>query len=827
MRRGRLLERIRKINSGYLPRRPALTLAILFIFGIAIGPALPIHLYWWIIAAAFGCGLSVVFKGHATVSSGFLAVAVIFAGVVSIQLDRHTFSDRQIANFTSDASRLARLRMEIITPPRTIQGQWHLTGQIALAKVIAAKCWSGWQPANGTITLHLYHGEVLRNGQRIEALGWLSRPLPADNPGEFDWLSYYRHQRILANFQITDANCLTVLSNSGSSQLWSLREHARDLLVRGFDDVHATDAAVLDALVLGDRQPAERDIQDLFIQTGTPHLMVISGMHVFIVASLVYFLCHLFRLRPRHTAIIVMACVIAYGSIVLPSLPAARAVLFCVLTLLAIIFRRSLDLLQLLAVCALVILVVHPMDLTDAGFQLSFITVFFLIAYGGRITDWMRGLFIDPTDPVINLHRVKGRFPLWRIVRNAAIAAAIAWLAILPLILFYFNRLNPWGIFGGVSLVPLVFAGVIGGLVKIILTLMLPWLASFWANLAAIPIHLLIKSVSWLAVLPAADVLAPAPSVWTIALYYGLLFLPLIAWSYRWRWMRLSPLFGLALLLVPWPRAAFAKPTEFRLTILSVGAGSCAIAESPDGHVAIFDAGSSTISDLERTVIKPFLRQEQIHHIDDIFISHPDADHFNAVQQTMDDFPTHQVIVDDAFAADARGSYGATRLLDWFTQTRQFPQIAGSGEHFQLGRDIAIDILWPPAHSHWGHNDDSMVQQIRYAGRTILIPGDIESIGERQLINLVPNLPSDVLIAPHHGSSVEITPFFIKTVNPQSIISSNDRTPTSKQKRFLTELGGRPRYATDKCGAVMITIDSHGVVTVVPYLSSAVLRTRR
>jgi competence protein ComEC len=816
---GGRLAKWKKNSPTHVHRRPALILAILFIAGIALAGLVPSAIRWWIAASAAALLIVAVLNRYHLAASVLLAAAIIFGGIAAEQLDRSAYPNATIANFTTDQPRLARLRLRITDPPRDVKGQWHQSSQIANATVLAVQCYKGWQPADGDITLHLYNSDnTLHLGQRIEALGWLSRPLPADNPGEFDWLSYYRHLRILANFQITDPRCLAVLGNGGTTPLWFLRQHARELLLRGFDDAHALEAAVLDALVLGDRQTQERDIQDLFIQTGTPHLMVISGMHIFIVAVFIYFLCRLMRIRPRISAIIVMGCVILYGVIVLPSLPAARAVMFCVLTLLGIIFRRSVDLLQLLAICAIVILVVHPMDLSDAGFQLSFVTVFVLIVYGERITQWMLGLRSDFADAGASILDRPRENWIWRHIRNSLVSAGIAWLAILPLILFYFNRLNPWAIFGGISLLPFVFLGVIGGLAKILLTWILPWFAAFWATLAAIPIHLLIKSVTWLAILPASDVLAPAPSIWIIAVYYALLLLPLIPWRAQWKFMRLTPLCGLALLALPWAIAIFHPVTEFRLTILSVGAGSCAIAESPDGHVAIFDAGSSTIADLERSVIKPFLRQEQIRHIDDIFISHPDADHYNAVQPTIDDFDTHEVLLDGAFTDDARGSYGATRLLNWLDQMNRSPRIVATGEQINLGRDVAVNILWPPAHSNWGHNDDSMVQQIRYAGRTILIPADIESIAERQLINLCPSLPSDVLIAPHHGSSVDTTPFFIKVVNPQCIISSNDRTPTSKQKRFLGELDGRPLYATDKCGAVTITIDSHGRITITPFL---------
>lgn len=785
-------------------------MAILFILGILFAGVLPLAIPAFIAAAILLILLAGILRRFSFAASSLIALAVLLSGIAAMQLDRNAFPQSSIANFTTDQPRLARLRLTITAPPRTTQGQWHQQGQIADAKVTDALCHDGWQPVTGSITLHLYNGDSLHLGDEIETLGYLARPFLADNPGEFNWLSYYRHQRILANFSITDEKCLRVIGHSHPNSIWLLRESARSLLLRGFSADQSTTAAVLDALVLGDRQSAERDIQDLFIQTGTPHLMVISGMHVFIVAAFIYLICHLLRLPPRRTAIIVLSCVILYGLIVLPSLPAARAVLFCSLILLGIIFRRSVDLLQMLAICALIILVFHPMDLTDAGFQLSFVTVFALIIFGSRISEWM--LTWRATQP-----EIRHANPLWRHTRNSIISACIAWLAILPLILFYFNRLNPWAIFGGVSLLPFVFLGVGGGLLKIILTLLIPWLAGFWATLAAIPIYLLIHSVGWLAVLPASDILAPAPAIWIIVAYYALLFASLLPWRNHWKWARLSPVGGLFLLATPWGLTIIHPPTSLRVTILSVGAGSCAVAQSPDGHVAIFDAGSSTIANLERTVVQPFLRQEQIHGIDDIFISHPDADHYNAVASIMEDFPTHEILLDGAFASDARGSYGAMRLLDWFAQMQRLPRIVSPSDEIYLGRSVAIKILWPPAHSNWGHNDDSLVLQLRYAGRSILIPGDIEAIAERQLINLCPSLSSDILIAPHHGSSVNTTPFFIDAVHPTAIISSNDRTPTSKQRRFVTELQGNPLYATDKCGAVTAIIDAQGQISIEPF----------
>lgn len=799
-----------------LQRRPAVTLAVLLIVGIIGGLFAPLCVKVYFAIAIGGWFLSVLLRRHAVACSLALGVTAIFAGCVTGQLDRSGFSTNHIANFTNDNPVLARLRLRIDDPPRTLIGHWNDSKEIAQADVLAVFSKKSWGPATGKITIDLQKSErSLSLGQQIEALGWLSRPQPPDNPGQFNWLSYYRNDRILANFLITEPACLRVLSTTSFDPLWRFRQAARTLLDRGFQNSDLAARSLLDALVLGDRDPALRPIQDQFIQTGTAYLIVISGLHIFVVAAFVYLLCRLARFRPRVSSLCVIASVLLYGLLVLPSVPPARAVLLCCLTLVGIAFRRSIDLLQLLALCAILVLAIHPMDLTTASFQLSFAAVGILILYGHRLVAWMRTIRADmggvggqlPPPPAQNI--------FWQWTRNALVSTVVAWLAVLPLILYYFNQLNPWSIFCGVALAPFVFVALLAGLAKILLTLSIPPLATLWAGAAIAPINLLEHVLHWMATLPGGQMLIVAPPVWIILLYYTLLLLPLIPLADKWNRLRVSPIAAIGIVLFPWSMAIH-QPRDSQLTcaVLSVGAGSCCVLESPDGHVAVIDAGSSTVTDPERIVIKPYLHLRRIRRIDDIFISHPDADHYNAVRDLVGDFPVHEVITDDAFARDAQRSYPARHLLEWLRTMHRAPRIISTGQTIHLGRDVTIQVLWPGRSAHWGDNDDSLVLRITYAGRTILIPGDIESVAERQLINLCPNLASDCLIAPHHGSSVDMTPFFVAAVNPRFVISSNDQTPTSKQMRFEREIGATPLYKTDHCGAVTVTIDKQGKLAV-------------
>src|SRR5205814_10716250 len=133
-------------------------------------------------------------------------------------------------------------------------------------------------------------------------------------------------QRILASIDLPHAANISILARPGPGILDQLRSGARWALELGFRKEHAVDHALLRALVLGDSDPMLRDVQDEFIRTGTSHHLAISGMHVAVLGSLVYFFCRVLMLSPRKAAWTGMIFVVLYGAVALPSPPVIRSV---------------------------------------------------------------------------------------------------------------------------------------------------------------------------------------------------------------------------------------------------------------------------------------------------------------------------------------------------------------------------------------------------------------------------------------------------------------------------------------------------------------------
>src|SRR5439155_4196715 len=290
------------------------------------------------------------------------------------------------------------------------------------------------------------------------------------------------------------------------------------------------DFALLRALLLGDKDPELRDIQEQFRKTGTSHHLSISGMHVAVLGAFVYGICRLLRLRPRWAVSIGVVFTIMYGLAALPSPPVVRSVLLCVFFGVGVLLRRTRDPIQLLALSVFAMLIYHPLDLYNAGFQLSFGTVLALMVFSRPFMQFMRGLGAEePFDPN------RKRPLMQRLTRrmhngftDSFYVGVVAWAVSMPLIIFHFNQINPWAIVCGIILAPFVFASLIGGLAKLVLTLLWPSMAGTWALLAAQPIAMMRWVLAWLAKLPGADFPMPSMPLWGLLVIYALFLLLLV-----------------------------------------------------------------------------------------------------------------------------------------------------------------------------------------------------------------------------------------------------------------------------------------------------------
>lgn len=760
------------------------------------------------------------------------AVGIFFAGIVGGQLQHFYFSPREIGTYTRPEPRLVHLELRIEDPPRITANPdqpRYVAGpkQVMTATAVAILHKDGWLPCDGTVRIRLNKPHpLLAAGQTIRVLGFLSAPRPPANPGQYDWAGHYRFQRVLANLSVAEAGNVRILNEGRFSVLRRLRQRVRQAMAKGFTPQRSLDHALLRALVLGDSDPELRDIQDAFIRTGTSHHLSISGMHVAVLGGFVYLLCRLLLFPPRRSAWIGMGFVVLYGLVTVPSPPVVRSVLLCIAFGVGIIAARRLDAIQLLAASVLAMLVWQPLDLYNAGFQLSFGTVLGLMIFSSPLMGWMtRKHPLEAAAPILVPRSRRDRIiqTARHHLRAAVSTGLIAWAVSLPLIAWHFRQLNPWAILASILLALPVFAAMVGGLFKIVLTLLLPGMAGVWATAAAWPVVVMREMVLLLAKLPGSDVVMPAPPIWLIVLYYMLLLLPLLP-LIHWRLEKFkhwSPIAAMLLVLgLPLIGLAGGRPAEraLRLTLLSVGAGQCGVLELPGGKVILIDSGSSSIVDLYRDCLEPFLRHQRIGTIDQIYISHANGDHFSAVADLCRNRRVGNIFLTPQFRRQSHGNGPAQAMLESLWENHVQSGVVHMGEQLEIEPGVHLEILWPPPDPSLDANDSSMVLRLRYAGRSILFTGDIQSDAEGQLLHDPKRLLSDVLVAPHHGSAESTTADFLSAVHPQMILSSNDRTLTRKQRRFSQIARPIGLHRTSDCGALTVTITQDGRLWVDSFL---------
>lgn len=817
-------------------RRPFVAVAAFLMLGVFLHDLAPVQprVYLLILASLILLATFVV-RFPAVCSLSIL----LSCGVLGITLGQTTgfyYPRDHIRAFATDQPRLAQLELRLDYPPRVLTwpfGQYRALPprQVATATVLRIKTWNGWVDSAGQVLVQITQPHpLLAQGQVIRVLGNLERPGPAMNPGQFDWAGYYREQRILASVNISEAGNISILRDAGfPSPISWLREQSRRLLARGFPASNLLDHALLRALVLGDSDPELRDVQEQFRRTGTSHHLAISGMHVAVLGSVVFIICRLLRIGPRKACWLSVLFVILYGIVALPSPPVVRSIILCVAFGFGILSRRSTDPVQLLAATVVVMLIYHPLDLYNAGFQLSFGTVLGLMIFTRPLMRLVP--LMDPDEQIAFAMQRPERISIFKLqvkqyIRATLAASVVAWVVSMPLIAFHFEQLNPWAILASIALAPVVFLSLIGGFAKVLLTLLFPGLSGIWAQIAILPVSWMRGLVELLSQLPGSEVPLPSPPVWMIVLFYALLLsliVPISSKLLRWLSRSIAIAGCLTLAIVPLSSgfsAFYTHAGDLKVTLLAVGAGQCAIIEPPGADAVVVDAGSAYMSDVLRKVIGPFLRHQGRRGIQSVFISHPNFDHFSAVADLSAAYDVEQIYVSPHFRRQSADNPPAEGLLRTLDQLDRPPREAQSGRTFDLGGGAKLEVVWPPDASQLDANNNSLVLRLTFAGRSILLPGDLAATGQRGLLQSPDQLPADVLIAPHHGSSESTTAAFVDAIHPKVIVASNDRTLSAKQRDFDRMMLNRLVYRTHTSGAVTIRIGRDGSVAVETYLQS-------
>jgi competence protein ComEC len=692
---------------------------------------------------------------------------------------------------------------------------------------------SGTRPVAGTVRLHvtghLLHAEV---GDRVQVTGWMSVPQRPANPGTADFGQWLRAQGIGAIVSTDHPEAVVVLEPGVQHPLARSRARLRDrlegLLVAQLE-LPTVPLAI--SLLLGDRTSLSEDVRSAFVETGTMHVLAISGLHVGILAGMLLAGCRLIQLSVRGTTLIVLLGVGTYALLTDLRPPVIRASVLAVVVAAGWPTFRRTGGQQSIALCGLAVLMWRPTDLFDVGGQLSFLAVMAIGWATAAFRSWRLRREWGTRDPSA-AHRKEGRFTSfgWWLLEAYAVSAAI-WLVTFPLSAAWFHVVAPIGLLINVLIIPLVALALGLGFGTLLCGILAPWTVGFAAGLFQVSLDVLQGVVQGTSRIPYghAFVVGP-PNWWLVALYALLGSLWLVGRHSafcRMLWWGVCGWGTLGLLL------PFHVPEQHSLTctFLAVGHGCSVVLELPGGKTLLYDAGA--MGDVQRTTatISRALWARGIRSLDGVIVSHADLDHISAVPGILRAFPVGTVWCARSFVD---WDQSAVREVCESAARRGIPiRFLQAGDRLEA-RDrlhagdppdagssgLSIEVLHPaPDFDGDPDNANSLVVRLSFGGRTILLTGDLEGDGLERLLAQSPG-PVDVWMTPHHGSLRSNPPELADWAEPRIVVCSGEG-PGGGGAADDAPSGLRSVYrraervlVTRTSGAITIDIGPHGTLEV-------------
>ncbi|MEW5758967.1 MAG: ComEC/Rec2 family competence protein [Candidatus Omnitrophota bacterium] len=337
---------------------------------------------------------------------------------------------------------------------------------------------------SGKVLVKCFNKEDFLYQENLILEGKLS---PVFNYGKFDYRKYLYQQNIYYTFNVKQSSQIQHLSygNKIIKSIFKLRENLDTLITQ---NISYPNNLLLSAIILGKRQNLPRDLQDIFVQTGTVHILAISGLNVGIILFIFLAVLKILRIKRKARYLIAMLLFIFYCILTGSSPSVVRATIMGCVFLAGLLLERELNIYNSLGLSALIILFINPSQLFDVGFELSFICVLAIVYLSPKIIDFFAKIKLE-----------KPKF----LIQSISVSFA-AWISILPITIYNFHMISPVTILANLIIVPLSSLITAAGFAFLIISSILPFSTSIFARSCEFLIQIMVISTYWFSKLPGA-----------------------------------------------------------------------------------------------------------------------------------------------------------------------------------------------------------------------------------------------------------------------------------------------------------------------------------
>ena len=642
-----------------------------------------------------------------------------------------------------------------------------------------------WQPVAGRVqvTAQPSAGMALdraaphvRYGDRLTLTGGIESPPVFD---DFDYREYLARQGVGA---VARFPALTLdAENAGSPLLrrvYALRATLSESLQRSLPEPASSLAR---SLLLGQRRGLPDEVRQDFIETGTSHLVAISGLHVAVLLGAALAFGRLLFGGARWALLLALVAVWAYAMVSGMSPSVTRAALMGSVFLLGRALGREGASLPALAAAAALMTALDPRLLGNVSFQLSFTAVLGLLLLAPPIEARLARVSTQVTGAE------GASAALGRATASASAAGIAATLGTLPLVAMVFERVSYVGIpvtLLALPALPLALAAsgasAVAGAVWTPLGIATGWVA--WG-----PLSYLLAMVGAAARLPGGLLELGGVTPVMVWGYYALLAgaaYGLRRWQDddgapaptgpsglrlgggRLRWAALALLLACA---VVWIAAITTPDGRLTVTFLDVGQGDAIFIQTPSGKQLLIDGGPDPEA-LQRELgrVMPFWDRS----LDLIVLTHPDADHLNGLVSVLERYKVS--LVAETSVESKSAQYASFRALAGRAEIERVEAFAGY--ELRTSDGVVISVLNSPADvPEWMpdlRNNSGVTLRVSYGDVSFLLPADIHRYTEEVLVASGAPLQATVLKAAHHGSATSSSQAFLDAVQPEVVVVS-------------------------------------------------------
>ena len=627
-------------------------------------------------------------------------------------------------------------------------------------------------------------GERVYAGERVRVRGRLTVALSHINPGVHAKEDRLRRMGVHTAIRSRGAYAVTRVD---PAPWWSVRHWASRMRMAQMERLkQAVPAEALPfalAIWLGYR--GERFQR--YIESGTAHILAVSGLHMALVFVSASFVLRLFVRNRQWRALLVIVAIAAFALMAGLRASVLRAALMVAVYMLAEFLDREPDAPSALSLAALLLLGWNPDLLFDGGFQLSFLSVASILLFASGIAALLEAV------------------P--RLIRGALATTLSVQILPAPIAIYMFHLFPLAAIPTNLLILPLFT-------LALWLTFMTSVAAVFSTNVALLFGHALwplVSLVRWIADAVSGPAFThphlTSPTIWAILAYWAAVACCAgAALAQRRRpWLAGAAVMAVLTVLV-WSPIAHKPEVVF----LDVGHGDAAFIRTPGGATLLVDAGDrGRYGDAGKYIVAPFLWANHAGRIDYLFISHPDSDHIGGAFYIVEHVPVGQVFL-SAAVSDRTLEKEFLRLC----QSQAVPvRRLHAGQSIEVER-ATVAVIHPPP--DWpasaSVNDGSLVLRVTLADTTLLLTGDIEADGEAAVVRT--DCRADVLKVPHHGSRTSSSPALVAAVGADEAVVSTggawgrEALDAAVLARYEAQ-GARP-WRTDSVGGVRLTFGPDG-----------------